>query len=86
MTDHEQNWDQRLGIHTTGRDDTLADVYHHPYEPTPYCVLERLADSGWIGEGDVLLDYGCGKGRVGFSCPGRQSAAASASNMMSGSS
>ena len=29
-------------------------------------MLERLADSGLFGEADVLLDYGCGKGRVGF--------------------
>ena len=66
MMDHEKNWDNRLRIQTAGRDETNADQYHHPYEPTPYCVLERLADSGLIGEGDVVLDYGCGKGRVGF--------------------
>ena len=64
--DHEQAWDKRLQIHTTGRDESGADQYHHPYEPTPYCVLERLADSGMIGKGDTILDYGCGKGRVGF--------------------
>ena len=64
--DHERTWDQRLKIETAGRDDTKADQYHHPYEPTPYCVLERLAESGLIGKGDVVLDYGCGKGRVGF--------------------
>jgi predicted RNA methylase len=29
-------------------------------------VLERLASGGWIVEGDTVLDYGCGKGRVGF--------------------
>ena len=62
----ETIWDQRLQIHTNGRDETGADQYHHPYEPTPYCVLERLADSGLIGQEDVLLDYGCGKGRVDF--------------------
>ena len=66
MTDHESAWDQRLQIKTMGRDDTHADQYHHPYEPTPYCVLERLADSGFFGEEDVVLDYGCGKGRVSF--------------------
>ena len=66
MTDHEQTWDKLLKIKTTGRDDTNADQYHHPYEPTPYSVLERLADSGFFDRGDVLLDYGCGKGRVGF--------------------
>ena len=64
--DHEQTWDKRLQIKTTGRDETGADQYHHPYEPTPYSVLERLADSGLIGKGDVVLDYGCGKGRVDF--------------------
>lgn len=64
--DHEQTWDKRLQIQTTGRDESGADQYHHPYEPTPYCVLERLADSGMIGKGDTVLDYGCGKGRVDF--------------------
>lgn len=64
--DHEHTWDQRLQIQTIGRDDTNADEYHHPYEPTPYSVLERLAGSGLIRQGDVVLDYGCGKGRVDF--------------------
>ena len=66
MTDHEHTWDAALGVKTIGRDDANADAYHHPYEPTPYTVLERLADSGLIGREDVVLDYGCGKGRVGF--------------------
>ena len=66
MTDYEKTWDTTLRIQTTGRDETNADEYHHPYEPTPYRVLERLADSGLIGKDDVVLDYGCGKGRVGF--------------------
>ena len=66
MVDLEKNWDTLLQIHTVGRDDLKADQYHHPYEPTPYCVLERLVKSGLFGEGDTVLDYGCGKGRVGF--------------------
>ena len=66
MNDKEKTWDKRLQIETTGRDETGADAYHHPYEPTPYCVLERLADSGLIRKGDVVVDYGCGKGRVDF--------------------
>ena len=65
MADQEKTWDKLLQIKTTGRDDTNADQYRHPYEPTPYSVLERLADSGFFGKEDVLLDYGCGKGRVG---------------------
>ena len=63
---HEKDRDERLKIKTVGRDDTFSDEYRYPYEPTPYYVLERLCDSGLIGERDVILDYGCGKGRVGF--------------------
>lgn len=59
-------WDKLLQIKTTGRDDTMADQYRYPYEPTPYSVLERLATSGYISKKNVLLDYGCGKGRVDF--------------------
>ena len=66
MTDLERTWDKLLQIQTTGRDETNADQYHHPYEPTPYSVLERLASSGFFENSDVVLDYGCGKGRVGF--------------------
>ena len=62
----ENTWDKRLQIKTVGRDDTHADEYRYPYEPTPYSVLERLAERGLIGAGDVVLDYGCGKGRVDF--------------------
>ena len=66
MTDYETTWDKRLHINTTGRDDSNADEYRYPYEPTPYSVLERLAGSGLIRKDDVVLDYGCGKGRVDF--------------------
>ncbi len=76
MADREKSWDKLLQIKTTGRDDTNADQYHHPYEPTPYSVLERLVDSGFFGKGDVVLDYGCGKGRVGFFLSYRTKAAA----------
>lgn len=66
MTENENIWDKLLQIKTTGRDDSNADQYHHPYEPTPYSVLERLANKGFVGKRDVVLDYGCGKGRVDF--------------------
>ncbi len=66
MADHEHMWDKRLQIRTVGRDDSGADQYRYPYEPTPYCVLERLESSGLIRKSDAVLDYGCGKGRVGF--------------------
>ncbi len=64
--DKENTWDRLLQIETRGRDDTNSDAYRYPYEPTPYSVLERLGSSGLISERDVVLDYGCGKGRVGF--------------------
>lgn len=63
---NETRWDKLLQIRTMGRDDSGADQYRYPYEPTPYSVLERLADSGRIRKGNTLLDYGCGKGRVDF--------------------
>ena len=66
MENQEKTWDASLRIRTCGRDELGADEYHHPYEPTPYSVLKRLVNSGMIHSGDVVLDYGCGKGRVGF--------------------
>ena len=66
MIDNEQTWDKLLQIKTSGRDDSNSDQYRYPYEPTPYSVLERLANSGFIRKRDVVLDYGCGKGRVDF--------------------
>lgn len=66
MIIRDNDWDKLLQIKTGGRDDSLSDSYNYPYEPTPYCVLERLANSGYIRKKDRLLDYGCGKGRAGF--------------------
>ncbi len=65
-SDKEISWDKLLQIKTVGRDDTNSDEYRYPYEPTPYSVLERLASTELFGKDDVVLDYGCGKGRVGF--------------------
>ena len=60
----EQEWESVLQIKTSGRDDSRSDTEHHPYEPTDYCVLERLANSGHIRKKNTLIDYGSGKGRV----------------------
>lgn len=62
----EKDWDKKLKIDTCGRMADHEDEYHYPYEPTPYCVLERLVESGYIGKENKVMDYGCGKGRVGF--------------------
>ncbi len=66
MNHNENTWEHLLKIKTSGRDDSEADPCHYPYEPTPYSVLERLANSEYIGKRNVLIDYGCGKGRVDF--------------------
>ena len=63
----EKQWDKLLKIKTSGRDDTKSNTYYYPYEPTPYGVLERLVTSGYIKRGDRIVDYGCGKGRIGTS-------------------
>ena len=63
---NEIRWDKLLKIRTTGRDDSKADQYRYLYEPTPYSVLERLANSGLIRKNNTLIDYGCGKGRVDY--------------------
>ena len=59
-------WEKRLNIRTGAGSYEKDDSNHSRYEPTGYAVLERLAESGYIGRQNVLVDYGCGKGRVGF--------------------
>ncbi|MDD6316674.1 MAG: class I SAM-dependent methyltransferase [Clostridia bacterium] len=62
----ERAWEEKLKIRTAGREDAHADALHYPYEPTPYAVLERLGKSRYLTRKSRLIDYGCGKGRVGF--------------------
>lgn len=62
----EKEWDKKLKIQTIGREDFQEDEHHYPYEPTPYSVLERLAECGYITSHNQVIDYGCGKGRVSF--------------------
>ncbi len=58
--------DKRLGINTAGRDEKYSDNHHSPYEPTPYSVLDRMTESGVFDDISHLVDFGAGKGRVGF--------------------
>lgn len=62
----ELELDKLLKIKTTGRDDSNSDLTNFPYEPTPYSVLELLANSGYLSKNDVVIDFGSGKGRVDF--------------------
>lgn len=56
--------DSELGIRTTGRNDRHSDTHRYPYEPTAYAVLARMLESEYLQAEDVVLDYGCGMGRV----------------------
>lgn len=60
----EKLLDNQYGINTCGRDDSREDNEHRAYEPTPYDVLELIAESGFIESADTLVDMGCGKGRA----------------------
>ena len=60
------DWERKLGIRTGGGGSHEADGENFPYEPTPYSVLERLAKSGYLTKDNLLVDYGCGKGRASF--------------------
>ena len=62
----ERWWDYRLGIDTRSGRKWTGSVPPHcvPYEPLPYRVLERALRTLTVTERDVLLDYGCGKGRA----------------------
>ena len=57
-------WDRKLNIRTGASAFEPDDQNHSRYEPTPYAVLERLAQQGGFRRESVLVDYGCGKGRV----------------------
>ena len=66
MNDLEVELDRFLKIKTNGRDDSKSNHINYPYEATPYCVLQRLANSGFVSKKDKIVDFGSGKGRVSF--------------------
>ena len=59
-------WEKKLNIRTAAGNYEKDDSNHSRYEPTDYAVLARLAGSGYLRPENKLVDYGCGKGRVGF--------------------
>ena len=67
----EEQWERKLNIRTGGGSNHAADGENYPYEPTPYSVLVRLAESGYLTRDSKLVDYGCGKGRVSVFLAGR---------------
>lgn len=59
--------DQELNIQTEEIQNDSRDTYHrHRYEPTPYEVLDELFSHYTPVEDDVIVDYGCGLGRLNF--------------------
>ena len=56
--------DKLHNMDTEGRSEKYSDDNIFPYEPTPYSVLERLADSGIIDANSYMIDYGSGMGRA----------------------
>lgn len=59
--------DQELSIQTEEIQTDGKDNYHcHRYEPTPYAVLDELFSFFTPSSQDVLVDYGCGLGRLNF--------------------
>ena len=66
QSEYDARRDRKLGVNTGADRYEKDDSDHSRYEPTAYRVLERLAESGWISAEDMLIDYGCGRGRVSF--------------------
>lgn len=60
------NWDSKLNIYTEIFDYFEEDYQNYGYDPTPYVVLEELIKLDMLKKDDVLVDYGCGKGRIEF--------------------
>ena len=58
--DYELDLDKFLNIKTSGRDDSISNYENFPYEATPYLVLERLSNSGYVTKKDQIIDFGSG--------------------------
>lgn len=63
---NDLKWDSKLNISTNTFDYVEEDYQNYGYDPTPYVVLEELVKLNLLNKGDILVDYGCGKGRVEF--------------------
>ncbi len=60
-------FDRFLHINTTGEkewDESIKE--YHPYQATSYVNLNEILNYIDIGNNDIVVDFGCGKGRVSF--------------------
>ncbi len=63
----EFEYDQHLGIKTVGLHEVHNQMVHYNrYEATPYVALDALFEEYILGKTDVVVDFGCGKGRLPF--------------------
>ncbi len=65
--------EKRLGVDTRGVEGAHTDRQFH-YATVSYGLIERTLEATGIGPGDVLIDVGCGRGRV-LACAARRSVA-----------
>ena len=63
VSSSERWWEKKLNIRTSGKIDHFIEWSCNVYEPTDYCILQRLEESGYITKGSYIADYGCGLGR-----------------------
>lgn len=64
---YDSLWDVRLGIRSGGvHPSGVPSLFNDNAEcnPTAYRILERLLPGIPLSSDDVLIDYGCGKGRA----------------------
>lgn len=64
MIEHE--FDKLLNIESGIERNLKPFLNYFPYEPTPYAVLELLANEIQLQPDDSIVDFGCGKGRLLF--------------------
>lgn len=63
----EFEYDQHLGIKTVGLHEVRNQMVHYNrYEATPYVALDALFEEYKFEKTDVVVDFGCGKGRFPF--------------------
>lgn len=62
----ERFYDRQLGIKTVGLREWDGHKHYNRYEATPYKALEELFRVYRFRQGDRVVDFGCGRGRVAF--------------------
>lgn len=64
---HERKHDESLNISTIGiREWRNQEGDYNRYEATPYKALDKFFKVYHLKEGDEVIDFGCGRGRVSF--------------------